>query len=103
MEVRSILPIVALACTPASVVFDGSNDRVDASPVFPIDPVVVPSYVVEGPTVYCDSPGVGFTRHVDAAPATTRRYLWSSGLMIGDLDGDGWHDVVSPSEPWADL
>ncbi len=98
-----------MACEPAQVRFgdDGSSALVP-SITAPLDPVEVAARVEAGGVQVCEAPeeraALGpFERRASAAPPSSMRYLWSSGILVGDLDDDGFHDIVAPAEPYAQL
>ena len=75
---------------------------------WPDDPDLVPAEVVSGKVVTCDLRGsrevLGPYEQLQAEnPVTSKAYLWSGGVLAGDLDDDGDVDIVAPSEPDAHL
>ncbi len=96
---------LSCACEPASVHLRAPVGDDVGSPVFPLDAELVPMARQLGPTQSCASQAAtpSYERRSVHQPRSSLRYLWASGLMVGDLDGDGLHDMVAPSEPFAQL
>ncbi len=63
--------------------------------------------VAEGP-VTCEDPSlrlsVPFERRAHVVPLSgVTNWIWAGGGMVADLDGDGWLDIVAPTETTASL
>ncbi len=74
--------------------------------MFPVDAPVVPMARSLGPVQACAASVDAmptFERRSIQQPKASLRYLWASGMVVGDLDGDGLHDMVTPTEPYAQL
>lgn len=106
---RYLLLLAAAGCEP--IVFRFSSGRPPGSPPElepPDDPVLVSARAVASEPRVCPDPSrrerLGpFRAQLQEGPAASRAYLWSSGVLAGDLDGDGHLDLVTPFEPYAKL
>lgn len=106
MSVSCALVLAVGGCTPVSVQLDGPADLGDGSePILPLDAALVPAARSLGPTQVCTAGNntPRYERRSVVQPQASLRYLLASGMMVGDLDGDGLHDLVSPNEPYAQL
>jgi hypothetical protein len=101
--------VMLAACEPAAIGLGGAPADAPVAPVLvPSDPSLAKVRVHEEGVQACEAPEeraeLGpFERRQSAAPATSMRYLWASGLLVGDLDNDGLHDIIAPTEPYAQL
>ncbi|HHO52122.1 MAG TPA: CRTAC1 family protein [Deltaproteobacteria bacterium] len=107
---RSVVSSLLLlcACEPVYVHLSGPSSP-DLSGDGPRrDPVLVDALVETSSATRCSAPGrragLGpFERRTASNPSTSQAYLWSGGVLAGDLDEDGRIDIVAPSEPYARL
>lgn len=83
---------------------------------FGVEPIAVPAppagsewvWLEPGGVTICEDPAARATAVFDRrahnvpqpAPET---WFWSGGAIVADLDGDGWHDIVTPTETVASL
>jgi len=96
-------------CEPAAVGFHGEGPvELPGVTTPPVDPVRISVDVASDGVQVCADPearvALGpFAERSSKQPDPSMRYLWSAGVLVGDLDADGVHDVVSPAEPYAQL
>ena len=96
--------LLAAGCTPVEVHFSADPGL---EGVRPRDPLYVPAAVTERGARTCPRPHLRakdgpFVRRVLPTAETSRAFLWSGGVLVGDLDGDEVIDLVSPSESGVD-
>ncbi len=98
------------ACSPVQVSFTGDPEPVSTVPNVPVDHPLTPAVLypsAAGPqscAASLDRSELGpYSQHISATPAASHQFLWSSGILAGDLDGDHVIDLVAPAEPYAEL
>lgn len=95
---------MVVGCQPVEVWLPGEPGPLDPDvPVDPIDIALVSARSEESGVQACSVPSdrdrLGpFQRRESPGSAASRAYLWSGGILAGDLDNDGFLDVLAPSE-----